>query len=139
MNIISFGLLQSTCRITYDNDVENAFHVYLPNKVVAKFVMNHQRVYVLDPKEVQAIQTVAERASLLTDREREGAFKARNMYHSLHCPPISDLKAGVRQNTFANNPITIEDINNMVKIYGRDVAVMKGKTTLTTNVANFSG
>ena len=72
---------------------------------------------------------------LLNQRQLAGVQRCRDWYHALGCPPISDLKAALKLNSYiANCPITIEDINNMVKVYGRDVAVQKGKNTHTAKV-----
>jgi hypothetical protein len=51
------------------------------------------------------------------------------LLHTLGCPTIQDLKAIIRMNTIANCPVTINDIDLAEKIYGKDVASIKGKTT----------
>ena len=132
IDILSFGLLDEQFRVSFLN---HAFNIELPNGRVARFTKNDQRVYTLSGCEpVQHVQTVAERASMLTQRQLDKVYACRDWYHALGCPPISDLKVAVKLNTFANCPITIEDIKNMVKVYGRDVAVQKGKTTRTAKV-----
>ena len=132
VDILSFGLLDETFRVSF---MDHAFQVAMPNGRVAIFTKNDQRVYTLSSeKPVQLVQTVAERASMLNQRQLAGVQRCRDWYHALGCPPISDLKVALKLNTFANCPITNEDINNMVKVYGRDVAVQKGKNTRTAKV-----
>jgi len=57
--------------------------------------------------------------------------KARVLYHTLGTPSLDDLKAMIRMNLIKNNSVTTEDINLAAKVYGPDVATIKGKTTIT--------
>lgn len=42
---------------------------------------------------------------------------------------MENLKFMVRQNLLQNFPVTIEDINNSEKIFGKDVSTLKGRST----------
>ena len=40
----------------------------------------------------------------------------------------------IRENQLQNCPITVDDANHALKIYGPDIAALRGKTTRTTPV-----
>jgi len=48
--------------------------------------------------------------------------------HALGCPSIADLKRIIKMNFINNCPVTTEDIDLSERIYGPDVASLKGKT-----------
>ena len=75
------------------------------------------------------VMTVDENKSFFTDREVERAKKARTLLHTLGCPTIQDLKAIIRMNTIANCPVTIPVVDLAEKIFGKDIASIKGRTT----------
>eukprot|EP00978_Attheya_sp_CCMP212_P016799 scaffold44333_cov30-Attheya_sp.AAC.2 len=64
-----------------------------------------------------------------TARQFERAKRTRDFYHAMGTPSIPDLLAILRMNIVKDNPITIEDIRLAKKIFGPDVATLKGKTT----------
>ena len=47
----------------------------------------------------------------------------------MNYPTEENLKYALRQKLLKNCPITVEDVNNAEKIFGKDVAAMKGKLT----------
>jgi hypothetical protein len=85
------------------------------------------------------VQTLQENKSFYTDREVTRAKKARMLLHTPGCPTIQDLKAIIRMNTIANCPVTINDIDLAEKIYGKDVACFKGKTTRQKPTPEYGG
>jgi hypothetical protein len=64
-----------------------------------------------------------------TKRQVEDAKKARKLYSILGYPTVANFKHIIKQNLIKNCPVTVEDINIAEKIYGMDIAVLKGKTT----------
>eukprot|EP00978_Attheya_sp_CCMP212_P005490 scaffold12295_cov58-Attheya_sp.AAC.3 len=64
-----------------------------------------------------------------TVRQFERAKRAREFYHAMGTPSIPDLLAILWMNIVKDNPITIKDIKLAEKIFGPDVATLKGKTT----------
>ena len=51
------------------------------------------------------------------------------MYHDLHAETVENLKVWLRSNVGKKVPIAMEDVDLMMKIYGRnDVATLKGKS-----------
>jgi len=121
-------------RVTYDSDIEDAFCVHMPHKIV-KFTRNPMGLYVVEPfkrvrfQEAQFLNTVDENKQLYSDRQIDRAKKARDLYHALGTPTVKDLKAAIRMNAVANNPITTQDIDLAEKVFGPDISSLKGKTT----------
>ena len=51
------------------------------------------------------------------------------MYHSIWTPSIADLKAAIHMNAITNSPVTTADVDLAEKIFGPDIATIKGKAT----------
>ena len=96
-------------RITYDSKKEDAFVVHLPDKDV-RFERMDFNLYVYKPQiemktnDVQLLSTVEENKSFYTLRQFERAKRARDLYHALGTPSITDFKAMLRMNTVTGNP-----------------------------------
>ena len=56
------------------------------------------------------------------------AKMAKELYHNLHAETVPNLKVWIRSNMGKNVPVSCEDVNLMVKIFGKDVATLKGKS-----------
>ena len=57
------------------------------------------------------------------------AKRARKLLHILGFPTAENLKNMLRMNAIKNCPVTVEDVTNAEKIFGPDVASLKGRTT----------
>jgi hypothetical protein len=157
-NILSFGLLSDKFRITYDNEVEDAFCVYLPSGMI-KFTRQDDGLYrfrlpdeylgrqckssekhyghAIVPKGLPCHQvtTRAENRKNYTERQYERAKRARDFYHSVGTPMLGKFKALLRSNMVSDCPITYEDVCIAEKIFGPSVAKLKGKSTRKTPAA----
>ena len=80
-------------------------------------------------KKVQFAQTVEENKSFHTDREIARAKRARDLIHATGNPPVDLLKQALRQNLIADCPVTSNDLTLATKIFGPDVASIKGRST----------
>ena len=137
-NIFSMAEMTDKYRVTFDSDVEDAFIVHLPEKQI-KFPRISNGLYAMNPNErvtdlttnyqVQHLTTLEENKKFFTPREFERAKKARDLYHALGTPSTTDLKAMIRMNLIRNNQVTNADIDLAEKIFGPDVATIKGKAT----------
>ena len=133
-NVFSLANMEKRYRITYDSKKESAFIVHTENGPL-KFTKGPENLYYYKPKHLtqqtntSMVMTVDENKSFFTDREVERAKKARTLLHTLGCPTIQDLKAIIRMNTIANCPVTIPDVDLAEKIFGKDIASLKGRTT----------
>ena len=62
-------------------------------------------------------------------RQIEQAEAARKIQAKVGHPSTQDLKSIFKSNLFVNYPVTAENIDRAVKIYGPSVPILKGKTT----------
>eukprot|EP00978_Attheya_sp_CCMP212_P029918 scaffold108169_cov53-Attheya_sp.AAC.1 len=134
-NILSFAEVADKFRITYNN--QNGmdlfmFHVSAEKKI--KFKRGYNNLYFYKPEEGKLngnifVTTLKENKKFHTARQFERAKRARDCYHAMGTPSILDLLAILRMNIVKDNPITIKDIKLAEKIFGPDIATLKGKTT----------
>jgi hypothetical protein len=149
-NIFALADMEDKYRVTYDSAKQSALIVHLPHKTV-KFCRSAGKLYYYKPDyntgnsdtgsnkkfgpsnhaKFTLVNTVEENKLAYTNRQFERAKKARELYHALGTPSISDFKAIIRMNAIKNNPITLEDIKIAENIFGPDVGSLKGKTTRT--------
>jgi hypothetical protein len=73
--------------------------------------------------------TVSENMEGFTKEEVEGAQKARKLYHAIGCPSVENMKHMLQMNMIKNCPVTTQDVVNAERIFGPDIATLKGKTT----------
>lgn len=78
--------------------------------------------------EFQFLETVNENKSNYTREMIARADAAKQLYGIVQHPSIPDYKNMICFGMIKNCPITVEDVETMVSIYGPDVAVLKGKT-----------
>ena len=64
-----------------------------------------------------------------TPRQVARAVRAKKLYHDLHAETADNLKAWIRSNIAKNVPVGVEDVNEMKRIFGKDRATLKGKST----------
>jgi len=74
------------------------------------------------------VQMVDENKSFFRDHQISQAKSAWELLHALGCPSIAYLKQVIKINSIKNIPVTTEDIALAKKIYGPDLASLKGKT-----------
>eukprot|EP00978_Attheya_sp_CCMP212_P012626 scaffold31575_cov60-Attheya_sp.AAC.1 len=134
-NILSFAEVADKFQITYDNQSSNdLFIVHVSAEKNIKFKRGYNNLYFYKPEEDKLsrnvfVNTLKENKKFHTVRQFERAKRAREFYHAMGTPSIPDLLAILRMNIVKDNAITIEDIKLAEKIFGPDVATLKGKTT----------
>ncbi len=147
-NIFSYAQKVDQYPITYDNQKEDAFIVQLPHKSV-KF-MRENGLYLYRPPyikkttikdnknesnmKVQFLETMNENKKFYMKRQFKHVQQAHRLLYSLGYPSINDLKAIIQINAIKNNPVTTEDVDIAQKIFGPNIATLKGKTTRCTPV-----
>jgi hypothetical protein len=75
------------------------------------------------------INTVAENKMGYTKRKLKGAELARTMYANLGYPSMKDYKWVIQSNQIKDCPVTVDDVVSTNKIWGKDIAAIKCKTT----------
>ena len=149
-NIFSFSKMADKYRVVYDSAKEDAILVHTEDGLI-KFERTNEGLYAYKPtakyksqvaktknpvvhaqtlEEAQHhVSTVKENMVGFTKREVDGAKLARKIYHTLGCPTLESFKHALRTNLVKNCPVTTQDAINAEKIFGPDVAAIKGKTT----------
>ena len=130
INVLSMALVENLYKVTYDFQVRT-FFVHLGDQVIP-FRKSPEGLYVYYPnmeKHSTNVQTVEENKLFYTDRQVERAKQARELLHALGCPSIADLKNIIKMNSIKDCPVTVDDINLAEKIFGKDIATLKGKST----------
>ena len=93
------------------------------------------RLYIYTPNQhASQVQTVREMKKQFSKRENRNADRAKDLMALLNYPSAQDLKTIIRTNALLNNPVRVEDVDIMEKIYGKDLASLKGKTTRSKHV-----
>jgi hypothetical protein len=62
-------------------------------------------------------------------RQLKGADVARTLYKTLSYPSVKDCKWVIRSNQIKDYPVTVQDIYVALKMWGKNIATLKGKTT----------
>jgi len=62
-----------------------------------------------------------------TEHEVTNTKRARKLYHSIGAPSTKNFKMILQSNMIKNCPVTVQDIDLAMKIYGPDIAYLKGK------------
>jgi hypothetical protein len=134
-NILSLKEVIKTYRVTYDS-YDEEFVVYrqghgLPNMI---FKMHSSGLHYYDPKrsEFSFVVTVEDNMKSFSKRQIVGAEKARNLYAGLAYPFITDYKWILKSNQIQECPVSYEDAGTTEKIWGPNIAALKGKTTRST-------
>jgi len=99
-----------------------------------EFRMHESGLHYYDPRkerdeEMIFVNTVAENMSHFTKREIKGAEVARALYKAIDRPSMKDFKWIVRSNQIKDCPVTVQDIDVAISIWGKNVAALQGKTT----------
>jgi hypothetical protein len=80
-------------------------------------------------KECMMVTTVRENLEGYTRHKIEKAKEARRLQGMIGNPTEKELEGMVREKLIANCPVTVKDIHNANRIFGPDLANLRGKTT----------
>ena len=137
-NVLSFAAVEDTYDIEYNK--QNGFTVVVPNDGEYTFARSESGLYIssdFDPKlqEDIFISTVMENEAQYTKREIIGARKARNLMRRYGFASSADLIRLINNGGVINCPITAHDVYRAHKLYGHDVATLKGKCRMRKPLA----
>jgi hypothetical protein len=96
-----------------------------------EFKMHKSGLHYYDLKKEQHltfVNTVSENKTGFTKRQIKCAEIARNLYKTLSYPSMKDFKWEIRSNQIKDCPVTIQDIDVTTKIWGKNIAALKGNT-----------
>jgi hypothetical protein len=132
-NIISLRNLIQLYRITYDSDdLMFVVHREKESKPNMEFRMHACGLYCYDPRKPEHrafVSTVSKNKEGFTKRKIKGAETARSLYTTLSYPSIKDFNWVIRSNQIKDCPVTVQDVNVAITIWGKNIAAFKGKNT----------
>jgi hypothetical protein len=119
--------------VKYDSNHGNQFVVVQPHKKVI-FKQSPSGLYYHDiaDRAIVMVNTVKENREGYTQREYDDAKEARRALALVGYPSPKDFKNMVRANMIRNCPVTPSSISAAHKIFGPNIASLKGKTTRRT-------
>jgi hypothetical protein len=132
-NIIVLHNLIDQYRVTYDSDdLMFVVHQDSESKPNMEFKIYKSGLHYYDPRKehhMTFVNTVSENKTGFTKRQIKCVEIARNLYKTLSYPSMKDFKWVIRSNQIKDCPVTIQDIDVATKIWGKNIAGLKGKTT----------
>jgi hypothetical protein len=132
-NIIALSNMREQYRVTYDSDdLMFVVHRESENKPNMEFRMHECGLHYYDPREheqIAFVSTVSENKEGFTKRQIKAAETARTLYATLGYPSVKDFRWVIRSNMIKDCPVTVQDADVAHKIWGPNIAALKGKTT----------
>ena len=133
-NIIALKNIIKQYRVTYDShDKMFVVHRESTGKPNMEFRMHECGLHYFDPSAMNEhhtfVNTVAENKLGYTKRQIKGAEAARSLYTTLAYPSLKNFKWVIRRNQIKDCPVTLDDVENATKIWGKSIAALEGKTT----------
>jgi hypothetical protein len=132
-NIIALSNLIDQYRVTYDSDdLMCVVHRESDSKPNMELKMHKSGLHYYDPRKehhMTFVNTVSENKTGFTKRQIKCAEIARNLYKTLSYPSMKDFKWVIQINQIKDCPVTIQYIDIATKIWGNNIAALKGKTT----------
>jgi hypothetical protein len=107
-------------------------HQESESKPNMEFKMHKSGLRYYDPRKehhLTFVNTVSENKTGFTKRQIKCADIARNLYKTLSYLSMKDFKWAIRSNQIKYCPVMIQDIDVATKIWGKNIAALKGKTT----------
>ena len=133
-NLLSFSKVRDKYMTQYDSFKEDSFLVHKPEGI-RRLINVADGLYALKEEETENItmsylflEIVEENKAKFTSRMIKGAEKAKDLYGKVQYPSIKDFKHMVRFGFNKKCPVTVEDIDTMVRVWGPNNAVLQGKT-----------
>lgn len=131
-NILSLAEIEDRFDVQYIKG--EAFVVHINQNLSYRFERKNNGLFVCDmsacssTNHIVAMQTVAHNESMFTKREVDAARRAKRFIQELGYPSVADAIRMIQTGSITNAPVTAADIYRSYKIYGPDIASLKGKT-----------
>jgi hypothetical protein len=131
-NIISLHNLIEQYRVAYDSDdlmfVVHREWYFKPNMEFRMHECGPRYYYQRKTDHLAFASTFFENKEGFTKRQIKGAETARALYTTLSYQSMKDFKWVIRSNQIKDCPMTVQDIDVAIKIWGKNIATFKGKT-----------
>jgi hypothetical protein len=132
-NIIALRNLIDQYRVTYDSDdLMFVVHRESESKKNMEFRMHESGLNYYDPRKEQHltfVNTVLEKKTGINKRQLKCEELAQNLYKTLSYPSMKDFKWVIHSYQIKDYPVTIQDVDVAMKIWVKNIAALKGKTT----------
>jgi hypothetical protein len=99
-----------------------------------EFHMHEYGLHYCDPRKTEhldLVSTVSENKEGFTKRQIKVAETAREIYTTLSYPSMKDFKWVIHSNQIKDCPVTVQYVDVAIKMWDKNIAVFKGKTTLS--------
>ncbi len=143
-NVLSFfNIAKRFKSVKYDNEIKDAFMITRDDGSIMEFKPSDRGLYYCNFKEslrrkqqrqnenkenlTMMVDTMGEKQRNYTRREIEAAENARRLYVIDGRPGQKTFENMLKKGMLLNNPITVQDYNNALNIYGEDLGILKGK------------
>ena len=131
VNMLSWGVLSDDYSIEWDQPNQEVNLLCLEHTLT--FRRNADNVYVHDAHDSAMVRpafptTVEHNQQVFTRGEVASADRARELTERLGGPSDRDLAKMCKMGVILNNPVSPTDVWRASKIYGRDLASIRGKT-----------
>ena len=133
-NILSLSNMIKQYQVTYDsNDQMFVVHCDSEGKPDMEFWMHKSGLHYFNPRdsEFAFVNTVSENKAGFTKRQIKDMEVTRSLYSKLNYPSWKDFKWIIWSNQIKDCPVTVKHIDTALKIWGKNVVALKGKTTQT--------
>jgi hypothetical protein len=138
-NIIALRKLIEQYQVTYDSDdLMFVVHRESESKPNMEFCMHESGLHYYDPRKeahLTFVNTVSENKEGFMKRQIKGADLARDVYNTLSYPSMKDFKWVIQSNQIKDCLVTIQDIDVALKIWGKNITALTGKTTRRKSIA----
>ena len=107
-----------------------------PSKTNMEFRMHKSGLHYYNPRvennaRLAFVNTVAGHKLNFTKRQIKDAEVARIMYATLGRPSMKDFKWIIQSHQIKDSPVTLQDVEVAISIWGKSISALKGKTTRT--------
>jgi hypothetical protein len=130
-NVIALSNLIKQYRVACDSkDQMFVVHRETQNKPNMEFKMHASGLHCFDPRDKAFVflNAVSGNKEGFSQREIKGAETAKALHAKLGCPSMRDYKWVIQSNQIKDCPVTARDVDVSNKIWGKNIAVLKGKT-----------
>ena len=160
-NVLSFKQVAALdgVRITIDTSVEKAMLVHV-NNMTLKFRECKDGLYFLNMKElnvdsnktkptvnyyphvsnnvclVNTVNTLEQNKSFFTKKQIKMAELAKKLQQNMGFPGNDAFKKILQNNLILNSPVTVDDFNRSLKIFGTSESILKGRMTAPSQVSH---
>ncbi len=142
-NVLSLANITKKFRVTQDSAKYDGIHVHLSNGRILAFKERGSGLFYYDAtpsinenksnvNHYLFVTTVAENLKGYTKRQIKGIEVARRTYEAAGYPSHQIFTRMITQRQLPGCPATLDDAENMLRVYGPNVPALKGKTTRRT-------